>query len=330
MLPLGLGREAFFLYFLLALFLILSPVYLRISELALLADPAIVDSQAEILVRLANRDRAASGLPELRVNSKLIRAASFKVDDMFAKQYFAHFSPIDNASPWDFFRAANYRYYAAGENLAVDFVTAEDVHTALMNSPTHRANIMSPLFTEVGISVKQGIWNNHSSIMIAQYFGKERVSAPVVAQVAPTPPASAPAPTPVIPAPIPAPIAAVPPPAPQPSQILGTEESSVPPAVTKPTPLPTPIPIAPTNGSNAVRQFLTAENEIKVFSLFAILSILISFMFLLTRGERLTVSVAARILVLIVMFGYIAAFGVGEFSMSAISPVPAAQIVGSM
>jgi len=53
-------------------------------------------------------------------------------------------------------------------------------------------------------------------------------------------------------------------------------------------------------------------------------------MFLLTRGERLTVSVAARILVLIVMFGYIAAFGVGEFSMSAISPVPAAQIVGSM
>src|SRR3989344_5085887 len=265
MLPLGLGREAFFLYFLLALFLILSPVYLRISELALLADPAIVDSQAEILVRLANRDRAASGLPELRVNSKLIRAASFKVDDMFAKQYFAHFSPIDNASPWDFFRAANYRYYAAGENLAVDFVTAEDVHTALMNSPTHRANIMSPLFTEVGISVKQGTWSGHSSIMIAQYFGRERMTASGVAQVAPSvvnsvkPPVSAPTSVAPVPTPSPAPIAVQPTPA--------TPELPM----IEPTPLPAPMPIATApSGGDKVVQFLTAQNEVKLLSLLAI------------------------------------------------------------
>lgn len=345
MLPVGLGREAFFLYFLLALVLILSPVYVRISELASLGSPDIVDAQAWTLVGLANQARMAAGLPVLIENSKLAYAASLKVDDMFAKQYFAHFSPVDNTSPWDFFRAADYRYYAAGENLAVDFVTAEEAHTALMNSPTHRANIMSPLFMEIGISVKQGTWSGHSSIMIAQYFGKERVVAPVAAQVAPV------APTPTLtPVPAPVPVVPLPPPIaaqPAPAQVLGTEKETAPPpeptlpvvsevkppVVSNIEPLPVPEPTPPAASAifappvSTFGAIFTAQNTIKLLSLLAILSILLSLMFLMTRGERVTVPTVMRILVLIVLFSYISIFGVGEFSMSAIPSTPAASVV---
>ena len=99
----------------------------------------------------------------------------------------------------------------------------------------------------------------------------------------------------------------------------------------EPTPLPAPMPIATApSGGDKVVQFLTAQNEVKLLSLLAILSLLLSVMFLLTRGGIFSVPVAMRTFVLLVLFSYIAIFGVGQFSMSAIPSPPAAQIVGSM
>ena len=68
-----------------------------------------------------------------------------------------------------------------------------------------------------------------------------------------------------------------------------------------------------------------------MLSLLAVLSLLVSLMFLLMRGGEFSVPVVMRTLVLLVLFGYIAIFGVGQFTMSAIPSPPAAQIiVGSM
>jgi uncharacterized protein YkwD len=349
MLPLGLGQEAFFLYFLLALVIILSPVYVRISELASLSSPNIIDSQARTLIALVNQERTAAGLPVLTENQKLDQAAAGKVDDMFVNQYFAHFSPVDNKSPWDFFKAVDYHYYAAGENLAVDFVSAEDANTALMNSPTHRANILSPLYSDIGISVKQGEWNGHSSIMIAQYFGKERVVAPVMAQATPPPPPAPSGGSGIATIPAPTSVPAVPPPAPV--HVLGADSGPattvIPPsgeqlgapvsADTLPTPekpiiepvlLPAPIPVAPLEVK--LTQVLTTQNEIRVLAFVAILSLLVSLVFLITRGGEFSIPIAVRIFVLLVLFGYIGIFGIGQFSMSAISPPPAAvMVIGS-
>ena len=42
------------------------------------------------------------------------------------------------------------------ENIAAGYPTAEDVVSGWMNSPGHRANILSPKYTEVGVGVVNG------------------------------------------------------------------------------------------------------------------------------------------------------------------------------
>jgi uncharacterized protein YkwD len=57
-----------------------------------------------------------------------------------------------------------YRY--AGENLA-GADTVERAHTNLMNSAGHRANILNPNFTKIGVGVVHG---GPYGLMISQEF----------------------------------------------------------------------------------------------------------------------------------------------------------------
>lgn len=43
-------------------------------------------------------------------------------------------------------------YHAKGENLAKGFRTLKGAHKALLKSPTHRANIVKPTYTHVGLA----------------------------------------------------------------------------------------------------------------------------------------------------------------------------------
>ena len=107
-----------------------------------------VDISAQDLLLLTNEDRSHAGLSVLQLNSQLSQAAEAKAQDMFAKDYWAHFAP-DGTSPWDFIHGAGYNYVYAGENLARGFTTAHDTENAWLNSPEHRANIMSSHYTDV-------------------------------------------------------------------------------------------------------------------------------------------------------------------------------------
>lgn len=184
----GLSYRISALYFILALSLIALPTYVRVSELAAIANVNFATFTAQAVIDLVNSSRLAYGMQSLKENRKLAEAASKKAEDMFVNQYFAHFSP-QGKSPWDFIRVSGYKYYAAGENLAIDFSTPERTHGAFMDSPTHRANILSPLYAEIGVAVKTGTFNGRPSIIIAQYFGKE--SGVSATPVAPTPVAHA-------------------------------------------------------------------------------------------------------------------------------------------
>ena len=42
-------------------------------------------------------------------------------------------------------------YRAAGENIAIGYATPEAVVNAWMNSPGHRANILNPSYTQLGV-----------------------------------------------------------------------------------------------------------------------------------------------------------------------------------
>jgi len=167
--PRGLSRSAFVVYVGVIVIALLAPRYAVWSQLATLAQPALYGPSD--VAAFVNAARTSVGLPGLADNPKLDAAAAAKVEDMFRLQYFAHTSP-DGRRPWSFFSAEGYRYQAAGENLAIDFLTAADAQAAFMASPTHRANILNPLYTELGVGVGQGDFHGRPSIIIAQYFGR--------------------------------------------------------------------------------------------------------------------------------------------------------------
>jgi hypothetical protein len=123
------------------------------------------------IVSLTNEARKAQGLNALKVDSRLTHAAQAKAEDMLAKQYFAHTSP-SGTTPWVWIRQAGYAYSVSGENLAVHYTTAEGTFAGWLASPSHRANIVSPKFTEIGVGIAEGVFEGHPSIIVVQMFGK--------------------------------------------------------------------------------------------------------------------------------------------------------------
>ncbi len=136
------------------------------------------DISTSVLVSQSNAQRVEQGLGGLTVNPILVRAAQAKASDMAAKGYFAHQSP-DGSQPWDWIRSAGYVYRVAGENLAVNFVDSSDVTSAWMASPAHRANILSPKYTEIGIATAVGTYKGREAVYVVQMFGTPATFAPV-------------------------------------------------------------------------------------------------------------------------------------------------------
>lgn len=130
----------------------------------------------ENVFTLTNQSRSDEDLPKLKYNDVLAKAAQAKADDMLARQYFAHNTPTGE-TPWVFITKAGYNYIVAGENLAVDFVKAETMGDAWMNSPGHRANILNKNYEEIGIGISSGQYNDHVAIFVVQMFGTQMPQA---------------------------------------------------------------------------------------------------------------------------------------------------------
>ncbi len=117
------------------------------------------------MIELVNKERTGQGFKPLAFNAKLREVARSHSEDMFKRGYFSHYSP-EGKSVAD--RAANYgiEYQVIGENLAYA-PNLDLAHSGLMNSPGHRANILSPDFNEVGIGIMDG---GVYGLMITQVF----------------------------------------------------------------------------------------------------------------------------------------------------------------
>jgi uncharacterized YkwD family protein/spore coat assembly protein SafA len=104
------------------------------------------------VVDLVNKQRAANGLGMLTSNWELCRVARYKSQDMINKGYFSHTSPT-YGSPFKMMEDFGIRFSAAGENIAYGQRTPQEVMNAWMNSPGHRANILSPSYNQIGVGV---------------------------------------------------------------------------------------------------------------------------------------------------------------------------------
>ncbi len=134
---------------------------------------AVVTSE---VVALTNTERTEQHLSALTENAQLDAAAKAKATDMATKGYFAHVSP-DGKEPWAWIDEAGYDYQYAGENLAVRFVDSKDVVEGWMASPTHRANIVKPVYADIGVATVAGIYKGEPATFVVQYFGTPSAAA---------------------------------------------------------------------------------------------------------------------------------------------------------
>jgi hypothetical protein len=122
------------------------------------------------IIALTNEARKDFKLSGLKENFLLSQAAQAKAEDMLQKGYFAHNSP-DGKTPWRFLENVGYNYFAAGENLAINFTDANSLEQAWMSSPKHKANILKSDFKEIGIGVARGEYFGKNATFVVQMFG---------------------------------------------------------------------------------------------------------------------------------------------------------------
>lgn len=166
--PILIRKLAIFIYTLIFAFVNLAPDFLFES-----ISPVSASSiTAEKIVELTNVERQKYGLSALKINSKLSSAARAKANDMLLKQYWDHFGP-SGETPWQFIEGADYNYIYAGENLAKGFSSSEGVHLAWMASSSHRKNIISGNYKEIGIAVVDGKLLDEDVTLVVQMFGNQ-------------------------------------------------------------------------------------------------------------------------------------------------------------
>jgi len=125
------------------------------------------------LLYYTNQARSENGESALKLNSRLSEAAYEKAQNMFNEDYWAHVSP-SGKEPWDFIVSSGYEYIYAGENLARDFNNSDSVVGAWLNSPTHRDNLLSANYEDIGFAVVNGVLDGHETTLVVQMFGKSR------------------------------------------------------------------------------------------------------------------------------------------------------------
>lgn len=119
-----------------------------------------------------NKARSENGMAQLKLNEKLNAAAQQKADYMFLHNFWAHFAP-DGTTPWSFIKNSGYDYIYAGENLAKGFTSSSDIVKAWMNSPSHRENMLSSKYRDVGFAVVEGNLLGEDTVLVVQMFGAE-------------------------------------------------------------------------------------------------------------------------------------------------------------
>ncbi len=125
-----------------------------------------VSQFAQQVINLTNAQRSKNGLPALKADTQLSGVAQKKAVDMQQNNYFSHTSPT-YGSPFDMMRDFGVTYRAAGENIAQGQRTPQEVVTAWMNSPGHRANILSSKFTHIGVGF-EGTGKHWSQMFIGK------------------------------------------------------------------------------------------------------------------------------------------------------------------
>ncbi len=132
----------------------------------------------------------------LSFNAALLTTARNHSNTMLNANFFEHTDQA-NHSPWDRFKAINYNYSSANENIAMIgrtsslnvIETNSELYRNLLidneyQNRQHRVNLFNPKYREIGIGLSLGIWHeaNHSfnSALLTTDFGLRTNGRPIV------------------------------------------------------------------------------------------------------------------------------------------------------
>ncbi|HYA48860.1 MAG TPA: CAP domain-containing protein, partial [Burkholderiales bacterium] len=119
-------------------------------QASLIPDPFRVEKD---LLAILNRERAAHGLPTVRLASSLVGLARKHSAEMARTNVLGHDS-AGGKSYTDRLVDAGILFAANGENVAQSWSpSADSIHQSFMNSPGHRSNVLNRDFDEVGIGI---------------------------------------------------------------------------------------------------------------------------------------------------------------------------------
>lgn len=111
------------------------------------------------MVDMINQERIAAGLNPVTADLRLTAVGRAKANDMKVNNYFSHTSPT-YGSPWAMMQQVGITVRWAVENISGNKSVAGSM-AALMQSPGHRANILDPRFTHVGVGIAYGSANGN-------------------------------------------------------------------------------------------------------------------------------------------------------------------------
>jgi hypothetical protein len=189
---------------------LLRGVFALVVGLAVLAGARGADAQVflradELLSRtLVNASRALNGAAPLAESPQLDVMARAQAARMAARGQIYH-----NPNLASDITASGLPWVRVGENVGVG-PDIPAIHAAFLASPHHRANLLFPQYTLIGMGVAPGTGNNSGMLFVAHVFAQVSVPA-VPSQQPPISPSASPRTPPVAvdhpePAPTPAPM----------------------------------------------------------------------------------------------------------------------------
>jgi len=121
---------------------------------------ALPSVSEQALLDLTNDDRSRNGLPPVAFDSASLQVARVRAAAQIPDGPLSHYNSLGEIAFVGLLADAGVPYSVAGENLArtasSDPATAARLNDALMNSPTHRANILEPSFSLLAVGSADG------------------------------------------------------------------------------------------------------------------------------------------------------------------------------
>jgi len=114
----------------------------------------VLTADEQLMVNSINQERAAAGVNPVQLDLRLASVGRAKANDMKVNNYFSHISPT-YGSPWAMMQQVGITVKWAGENISGNKSVSGSM-AALMLSPGHKANILDPRFTHVGVGIAYG------------------------------------------------------------------------------------------------------------------------------------------------------------------------------